>query len=987
MKRLLLLATLALILVIPATAQTPTGTLSGRVTDAQGALPGVSVQVTAPTLQGMRSAVSTDAGDYIFTFLPPGEYRVRFELAGFQTLETTVKVSAAQTVRLDATMPQSQVAEEVTVAGAYETIAATSTAATTMEKDLIDKLPVPKTVNQQVLLTAGVGANGPSGGISIQGAQSYESLFMINGVVVNDNQRGQALPLYIEDAVQETTTSTAAISAEYGRFAGGIVNTLTKSGGNDFHASLRATLNNDSWAAKTPETVEQEDKINPTYEATLGGRILRDRLWFFLAGRHFNQELGDQTYYTNIPFTATNNELRYETKLTYSPSPNHRFVGSYFVRESKQENYGFRVTGRDFMDLESIYDRSMPEDLQSFNYTGVVSDTFFVEAQYSARHFTFKDAGSRYTDLERGTPLWDYWGAGGLWNSPVFCAVCEASDETRDNQNIILKGTWFLSTPSLGSHDITFGVDRFNDKTMSNNWQSGSGYTIIADGFRYQGGELYPILLASSESTWIIDWRLAELTNGNDFETTSIFLNDRWRLNSHFSFNLGVRYDKNDGTDGAGNTTADDSKISPRLGLTYDIFGDGNWQLNASYGKYVTAIANSIGDSGSSAGQIGYLLYQYAGPDINADPDAAQVDNHTALRNLFGWFNSLSQDQKNRWLIGASLPGFDTFIPESLTSPSADELTIGAAKRLGKNGLIRFDYVSRTFHDFYISRTDMTTGTATDPYGQQFDRTFVENDDTVLERAYEALMVSASYRLNDTMSLGGNWTYSELRGNNNGENGGSGPLTSGVFQYPEYGQESWSYPTGYLAADQRNRGRLWYVWDFLSSKHHRMNLSVMESFFSGAPYGANGNISIQPYVTNPGYQTPPTSVGYWFTGRDAYRTDNITRTDLAIGYSFVFPAMGSSVELFVEPRVTNLFNEQGVVNVDTTVYTSRSSGRGLTRFNPFTSQPVECPQGSSAAQCQAAGANWMKGTDFGQPIAVADYQAPRTFTVSLGIRF
>ncbi|HPS78763.1 MAG TPA: hypothetical protein PLS53_11460, partial [Thermoanaerobaculaceae bacterium] len=148
---------------------------------------------------------------------------------------------------------------------------------------------------------------------------------------------------------------------------------------------------------------------------------------------------------------------------------------------------------------------------------------------------------------------------------------------------------------------------------------------------------------------------------------------------------------------------------------------------------------------------------------------------------------------------------------------------------------------------------------------------------------------------------------------------------------------------------------------------------------------------IQPYVTNPGYQTPPTSVGYWFTNRDAYTTDNITRTDLALGYSFAFQALGSSVELFVEPRITNIFNQQGAVNVDTTVYTSRSAGRGLARFNPFpnqvTSQPVECPQGSSAAQCQAAGANWMKGPNFGKPIAVADYQTPRTFTVSLGIRF
>lgn len=985
MKRSIGLVGLAILLALPALAQVPTGTLSGRVTDAQGPLPGVTISATAPTLQGIRTAVSTEAGDYIFTFLPPGQYTVRFELGGFQTLETSVKVSAGVSSKLDAMMPQSQIAEEVTVAGSYETIASASTASTTMEKDLIDRLPVPKTLNQAVLLAAGVGANGPSGGISIQGAQSYENLFLINGVVVNENLRGQALPLYIEDAVQETTTSTSGISAEYGRFSGGVVSTLTKSGGNEFHASLRDTLTNDKWAAATPKTVSREDKINNTYEATLGGRIVRDKLWFFLAGREFTQKFRDQTYFTNIPFDAINEEVRLESKLTYSLTPSHRLVGSYFMREVTQENYGFRVTGTDYMDLESIYDRSMPEDLQVLNYTGVISDSFFVEGQYSARHFTFKDSGSRYTDLQRGTPLWDYWNTGAKWNSATFCAVCENADEKRDNQNILLKGTWFLSSPTFGSHDIVFGVDRFEDKILSNNWQSGSGYTIITDDFGYENGQLFPVIYGSSGATWLIDWKLAELSNGNSFKTTSYFLNDRWRLSNNLSFSLGARYDKNDGRDAAGNVTANDSKISPRFGLTWDILGDGIWQVNAGYAKYVTAIANTIADSGSAAGQIGYLLYLYDGPDINPAGSSTIVSNHDAIAQFFAWFNGLSADEKYERLIGVDLPGYSKFIPESLQSPSTNEITLGLAKRLGRAGLVRMDYVSREFEDFYIDRTDTTTGTVTDPYGSVFDRTVVENDNGKLERKYEALMLSASYRLTDTVSLGGNWTYSKLRGNVNGETGGTGPVTSGVFQYPEYIEQRWSYPTGYLAADQRHRGRVWAVWDLVSTKAHHLNVSVMQSFWSGNPYGANGQIAIRPYVQNPGYVQPPSSVGYWFSNRDAYTTDNITRTDLGFGYSFRLPAFGTDLELFVEPRVQNLFNEDGVTNVNTTVYTGAS--RGLSPFNPFTSTPVECPQGSSPAQCQQLGANWMKGPNFGKPIAVGDYQLPRTFTVSFGVRF
>ena len=76
-----------------------------------------------------------------------------------------------------------------------------------------------------------------------------ENLFLINGVTVSENLRGQPYDLYIEDAIQETTIATAGISAEYGRFGGGVVNVITKSGGNLFSGSFRDTLLNDDWRA------------------------------------------------------------------------------------------------------------------------------------------------------------------------------------------------------------------------------------------------------------------------------------------------------------------------------------------------------------------------------------------------------------------------------------------------------------------------------------------------------------------------------------------------------------------------------------------------------------------------------------------------------------------------------------------------------------------------------------------------------------------
>jgi hypothetical protein len=1003
-----------ILLAVAALAQNPTGTLIGHVTDGSLALPGVTVTASSPNLQGTRIATTSVEGDYILKFLPAGEYTVRFELQGFQTLETTVKMSAAQTQELNATMPQTHVTEEVTVAGSQETISIGTTASTTYTSDLVNKLPIPRDLENSVLLSPGVNANGPGGAITISGAQSYESLYLVNGVVVNENLRGQPLDLYVEDAVEETTTSTSGISAEYGRFAGGVVNTLTKSGGNDFHGSARVNFDNDKWTSKSPLTVSQEDKVNETYEATLGGYIFKDRLWFFAAGRDRSTTNASQTFFTNVPYTATEKLTRYEGKLTFSPTANHRFVASYMTRESNDGNYGFTP----FMDLESVYDRKEPEDLGAFNYTGVLTSSLFVEAQYSQRHFTFQDAGSRYTDLDRGTVLLDG-PLGAYYHSPVFCAVCPGSDEKRDNQDIIAKASWFLSTAGMGSHDIVFGVDRFDDKIDVNNYISGSSYWLQDDNIVVRDGTIYPQFFGGSFGSYVINWPIYSFSEGNTFRTDSVFINDKWRLNNNWSFNIGVRYDKNHGEDADGNIVSDDHKVSPRLGVTFDPFGDNSWQFDASYAKYVTALANSnnIATAGAQAGTPSILVYEYgnidpgtgnpipglaAPPDINPDPDAATLLTQSeAIAQAFAWFNSLTQDQKNALLVQATIPGFGIKIPHSLASPSADEWTLGFTKLFGTSGQVRVDYINRKFHDFYVSRIDGTTGQVIDPNGIPADLTYIENDDHIERKKYDAVQLQGSYRVVPTLTLGGNYTWSHLRGNFVGENLGSGPIPPTDLQYPEYHQQSWYNPDGDLPTDQRHRARLFAVWDVLNTTHNRLSASLLQVFDSGLPYGAasTSGIIIGPYVTDaPEYVAPPGTVNYWFTARDKYRTDNIYSTDIALNYAFKVPAFGESVELFISPRVTNVFNRHGVINVNTTVYTAANPGMGLSPFDPFnTANPIECPQGASASQCSAMGANWQKGADFGKPLTATtgatypfpngDFQVPRTFVLSAGIRF
>jgi hypothetical protein len=109
--------------------------LQGRATDGNDPLPGVTVSISGRTLQGTRSAITSPDGSYSFSFLPPGDYHLKFELQGFTTLDTSTRVSAGGSTRVDAVMPMAQVAEELTVSGQYETISTSGTASTTVRAD------------------------------------------------------------------------------------------------------------------------------------------------------------------------------------------------------------------------------------------------------------------------------------------------------------------------------------------------------------------------------------------------------------------------------------------------------------------------------------------------------------------------------------------------------------------------------------------------------------------------------------------------------------------------------------------------------------------------------------------------------------------------------------------------------------------------------------------------------------------------------------
>src|ERR1035441_10141021 len=472
----LVLLVLPLLAAIPVWAQgIPTGTLNGNVSDDNGAsLPGVSVRVTSPALQGARTTVTNVNGDYTFAFLPPGDYAVKMTLSGFQTVTKTTKVSSGQQIALSAKLSLSGVATVVSVSAQSETVSQGSAATTTYSADTLDKLPVARTIQSSVSLTPGVNTNGPNGMVTIAGGMSFDSTFTINGVNIQDNIRGTPTAVYIEDAIQETSTMTSGVSAEYGRFTGGVVNAVTKRGGNAFSGSFRMTENNDNTKAQTPIHTTYLDKWIPTYEGTLGGPIWKDTIWFFGAVRYNDQKTSSSTAVVTPggptePIPQRNLNDRYEGKLTISPVPNHTFTADYTWTTTHSDNYYF--TSLPVLDTNVTYNRQTPSDLLTFQYNGVLTSDFFLEGSYSKKTFTFINAGGTDTSLIGGTAALSAAQGFGQFYSPIFCGVC--SPTTRNNQDISAKGTYFLSSESLGTHNIAVGYQNFESKMLSNNYQSG----------------------------------------------------------------------------------------------------------------------------------------------------------------------------------------------------------------------------------------------------------------------------------------------------------------------------------------------------------------------------------------------------------------------------------------------------------------------------------------------------------------------------------
>ena len=1025
-QRFILAFSLLLLVAFGAFAQGTgtTSTLSGTVSTDGKPLPGVTVSISSPALQGTRTAVTGENGGYFFPALPPGVYTVQMELEGMAPVTRTVTLALASSGTADADLKLKGVAEAITVTATAPAVLETSELSRNFTQKEINELPVRRNIRDTVLLAPGVNSNGANNQITISGGPSYDNLFLVNGVVVNENLRGQPHTLFIEDAIQETTVITGGISAEYGRFTGGVVSTLTKSGGNQFSGSVRDSMTNPNWIAKTDfrnaagvGEADHPDKISSIYEGTLGGFLLRDRLWFFGAGRYtkgapangFNA-LSSTVAPTPLTFLNTIDEKRYEGKLTAQITPKHSLIGSYLKVEQTENNNFFAPI---YDEPSIVAQRQLPNDLTALSYNGVLTSNLLVEAFAARKKFAFINSGGIFTDRIKGTWIQD---TTARFNAPVFCGVC--TPEERNNKSWELKGSYYMNTRAFGNHNFTVGAENFAEERIVNNYQSASQFQITTTSkANFLPGSTTPYPHFNT-GTRIVYRPILALSHGDDLQTRSYFVNDKLDLNSRWTFNLGARYDKNHVVDATGNLVSDDSKLSPRLGLIWDVFGNGATRVNASYATYVTKIVDgNVGGAGNNAGSPAQFSFRYNGPVVNPVDASGNIIGtpvapQDALKILFDWFDSVGgvgmpADSTLRTL--TFYPGYSQRVLSPITSPSVSEVTVGAGQQFGRNVFVRGDLIHRKWKDFYGLRLDKSTGTLAAPNGSVGDLAVLINDNSIT-RKYDAAQFQFGWRPS-RWNVGGGYTYSKLKGTDNTENDStaSSPNTPLATYYPEILGYSRRIVDGYIPGDQTHRAKVWVGYD-LPTFLGNFNFSALQSADSGRAYSASANIDISGILSRlPGSYTGSqlsTQQPYFFSSRGEFRTPSTFSTDLSINYGLPI----GRIEVFAQGQVLNVFNNSKVNNIvqgqlDTTVRTSLAGGAqpgatgpndakvgsGLFAFNPFTETPVPCKFTTDKQalydNCYLKHANYQFGPVFGQGLSKDAYQTPRTYRVSFGLRF
>ena len=927
--------------VTTALAQDRTGSIEGAVKDSSGAiLPGATVEAKSPSLVGVATAVTDSQGNYRFPALSPGVYEISATLQGFTVARfENVRLALGQVLKIDVTLGVATLTESVTVTAESPIIdVRQNAAASTITAEVIDRIPKARDFTDLIKTAPGTQQERKSG-IQIDGAGSSEHRYVVDGLDttgIRSGVSGQEVPT---DFVEEIQVKSSGYNAEFRAATGGIISAITKSGSNQWRGSVgtyfrnnrfngdpRPTLRLDPTDQSKAEYVTTPDdkfyRLEPTLE--IGGPILQNRVWFFVGSTpDLERTKRTVTFRSNqqrATFEQNEEDLNTIFKVTTQLNQKMRlaFTGNL---QSFRDEPGFPGIEPDGTSTSNptLFPGQIITDFFDNFYTGSL-DWAMSQKLFSKITVGVYDYGQ--SGFGAGTQLRH------VFQASNFQTAGFNFPEIPDSLRFVNGYADFPSSSVTVFDDFKRYAVNADTTYFANHWGShaikaGLQYERIENG-RLGGAQFPSVNLFWGSTRAALDGRrvtgrygyytVTRVYSEGEIATNGLglFLQDSWTVAKNVTLNLGLRADKeeipsySEGNQGIKFDFAD--KMSPRVGVAWDILGDGKWKGYGSWGMFydTSKLEMPRGLFGSEHSITYYhTLDTFDWPSIQCGHPPVSGPNCPGTYIEQVDFRHPANSSSN-FLIDPDLKPIRT-----------REFTLGIDHELTPTTSIGVRYARKRF-----DRTIEDTGVLVPNVGEVFRITNPGEGigQNVLRdfagcatcpnqpkptRNYDGLEFRFLKRWNDRWQLTSTYLYSRLYGNYSGltssdENGRNSPSVNRFFD------------TQYSSFDQAGRP----VFGLLQTD--RPHVFKVEGAYD-LPWGTGIGLywiaeSGTPLQTSVNQRNVP----FFPFGRgDLGRTPTYTQTDFMLQHTF---RLGGSNRVNVGLNILNLFDQKIVTRRATAPY-------------------------------------------------------------------
>ena len=704
---------------VTAYAQSTTGSLYGTAP----AEAGLSIVVTSQT--GLSRTIAIDnSGHYNLGSLPIGTYNVELH-RGDKVVDkrenVLLRVGSGTEVSF-APAGDATTLNTITVTGAaVPKIDVSSTSSrSVITSEQLATLPLGRSAEAIALLApgavsgSGAFSNGSRSTVSFGGASVTENAYYINGVNVSNplsNLGGLTLPY---GAIDQQETYTGGYSARYGRSTGGVISQVGKRGTNEWHFGVQALWEPKSLASSRgdvwypnkslPEGYGYEDKSLPgtiyrrgkgdvqsrtVYSAYAGGPLIEDRLFIFVAGETDKTD-GAATSSATAASSQGRNHYNYSSpkfygKLDWNINDNNILEYTRIENTDRRAGHYDNYTYTNYVDQgpSGLYADTykLKDSVDIFKYTSYLTDDLTFSATWGrdTQHDQQWNPGASLLPNIASANLQDPAITGGqqITNNQSTTSV-KASDPINKSRNLRLELNY-----RLGDHDLTAGVDNmYFNAYDEGTFTSGPGYRWI---YGKQDDPTQPIngtlgVGPSGGNGYFVNRRVLTTVTSMAVKQKAYYLEDRWQVSDHWLLTLGIRNDKFTNYNSSHVAYVDSGdQWAPRLGVSWDVFGDSSFKLFANLGRYYLALPNQVAIRGASASTYTSEYFTYSGIDANGIPTglSALGPGPVSSNGEYG-----------------QTPDPNSFAPTDLKSQYQDELILGFEKTLGNkwNSGAKFTY-------------------------------------------------------------------------------------------------------------------------------------------------------------------------------------------------------------------------------------------------------------------------------------------------------